>query len=245
MRRRFPQLMRRKGSRWTAGATAFQPSQVASYTYDWDSRYDVLEATSDPAEDTDPVSEWIDQASGISLLQASAPIRPTWDESGGPGGLPAVDFAPSGSYMDSSGISALAQPFTVYAVARRPSAATQTLYDGVTNRCILFRSGAQWVIYGGSASLLNTGLPAVDTWFLDEAVLNGASSSHRLDGGSKVTGANPGTGSWGEIRLGNNNPLTTPWNGKVARLLVFNDTLSAGDETAVRTYLASLYGVTV
>lgn len=247
MSRRFVGLSRRPGGRWTAGGGGeFHPSDLASYFADYDADLGVETTTGVPATDGQTVQRWLDQASGAAhLVQNTLANRPTYETDDGPNGHARMHFT-AASITRMEATMSLAQPSTIFLVGRSPFSATNMyFYDGTSTRQAAVKLSGNYSILAPIPACA-LAIPTADTWFLDEAEFNGASSSHRVDDGTPATG-NAGTATLSNLRVGAGNTLLTAiaLDGDIARFLIFNAVLSAGDKAKVRTYLGNLYGLTV
>ena len=244
---RLGKLLRRPDARGpSVGGTAFHPSSLASYFADYDADLGVERTTGNPAADGDTVQRWLDQASGgAHLVQNTAGNRPTYEVGDGPNGHNRMSFTASLLTRMEATMS-LAQPHTIFMVGRSPFSSTNMFfYDGTSTRSALAKLGTNFQLFSTTNSCTRA-VPAANTWFLDEAEFDGASSSHRVDAGTAATG-NPGAATLSNLRVGAGNTLSTATAllGDVTRLLVFNAILSTEDKARVRTYLGNLYGLTV
>ncbi len=75
-------------------------------------------------------------------------------------------------------------------------------------------------------------------------VYNGASSTLRIDGAEVVTG-DPGANAMGGITVGTWFDQTSPWDGLIAEIAIFDRLLDAAEIGQMETYLATRYGVTL
>lgn len=229
-----------------SNAVAFVPANLAAYFADYDADLGVEVTTGNPASDTDTVQRWLDQATGARhLTQATAGLRPTYRVGDGPNGHNRVFFTASLITRMEATMS-LAQPHTIFLIGRSPFSATNVFfYDGSSTRSALVKLSANFQLFSTAAACTQA-VPAANTWFVDEAEFNGASSLHRVDAATPATG-NPGAATLSNLRVGAGNFVSTAssLDGDISRLIIFNAILSAADKTAVRNYLAREYGVTV
>jgi hypothetical protein len=244
---RLRALFRRGGrSPVVGGAAPFAPSSLASYFADYDADLDVEVTTGNPASDGETVQRWLDQASGARhLIQNTMLSRPTYEVGDGPNGHNRISFTASQINRMEATMS-LAQPSTIFLVGRSPfSKANTYFYDGTSTRSALLKNFANFALLSTSQEC-TVSVPTANTWFLDEAEFNGASSRHRVNAGTAATG-NIGTATLSNLRVGAGNFLSASFalDGDIARLLIFNAVLSAGDKALVRTYLGNLYGIAV
>lgn len=224
----------------------YDPSSVASYYADYDPDTGAEVTTGNPAADGDTVQRLLDKAPGARhLTQATAGNRPTYEVGDGPNGHDRIFFTASALTRLEATMS-LAQPHTIFTIGRSPFSATNVFfYDGTSTRSGLVKLSSNFSLFS-TAQACNLAVPAANTWFLDEAEFNGASSSHRVDAGTPATG-NPGTATLSNLRVGAGNfvSIASALDGDIARLVIFSAVLSAADKADVRAYLAHLYGVTV
>lgn len=251
MRRRFPDLMRRAGSRWRTGgveSTPFHPSQIAAVKHFWESDSGVLEATADPAEDTDTVEFWQPTIGSLDLVQSTAGARPQYLTAGGPNGKPQLVFG-IGDYMDDAGPGSIsATPFHVFLVISQPSTWVNCfLFDSDgpagTRAAVWHDSGVMNQFQSTNGATLAA--PATATWLLLEACFLGSASSYmRFGAGAAATG-NCGNTGWAGFRLGGNRALTRTLNGNVAAFMIADAQISGTNLTNLRTWFNTEYGVTV
>lgn len=227
---------------------AYHPQTVPNYYADFDADDGAENTISNPATDGQTIERLLDQGpNALHLLQSTSNNRPRFETDDGPNGHARIAFdqVTNAKFMDNAGFSRN-QPLTVFTIARMGAAnTTAILYDGIgADRIVVYKSSTNFFIFAG-AGVGNTGLPT--GWFLDQAIFNGASSSHRLNAAAAVTG-NPGANSWGGLRLGGGTgtpSTTTSWVGDVSRWIIFDAILSDSNRDDVRQYLAYHYGVSV
>ena len=244
MRRRFPQLMRRKGARWTAGAVAFQPSSLASVAHFWEADSGTNEAASDPCEDGDGCQIWEPVIGSANFVQSSAGIRPVWNEDGGPNNLPYLEHL-SGRYMDAT-ISAMSPPFHVFHVCYRSVWGNNIMhFDGIsTDRAAVYGTGGVMRQYQTSLGASHT-FPTDGEWMLLEALFAGDSSSYIRYQDSSAASGDCGTDTWVNPRLGASQAATLPFNGRTSAFLIATSQISGTDLTNLRSWFGDKYGVTV
>lgn len=195
--------------------------------------------------DADPVTTWTDLGALLKdLTQSTATNKPIY-KTNIVNSLPVVRFDGSNDRMSTATFTAIAQPVTVFCVAKS-SALTGAQYFDTTNRP-LFGTNAtpRHTLYAGSSIL--TSAAAADTdWHVYSCIFNGASSIARRDGTSIITG-NPGTQSFGNVLYVGGDPISltsAPLNGDIAELGVYNSALGTTDHNNLGSGLATKYALT-
>lgn len=195
--------------------------------------------------DGDPVATWPDSSGlGRDATQATAAKKPTYRASRSTfSGQPVVEFDSADDFVQTASFTAMAQPNTVFAVAKVGATGAQRfMIDGFdfSNRHALFQeSSTNWQYYAGS--LVNDGTSNTNV-HLFQALFNGASSVLRVDGGAGTSG-NAGSNNLTGLTLGAQPSGTSNWGGDIAEVIVYNMSLSATEINGVALYLGAKYGL--
>lgn len=202
---------------------------------------DVLSFTT--LADTDPVETWPDESGNSrDASQGTAGKRPLYRLEVTPSGLPAVRFDGTDDRMVTGAFS-LSQPNTVFIVGKGAgvSASSRPFIDGIASTArhyIGFNGTTEWLMNAGGSSLTASGQDG--NYHVFRGLFNGASSSLHIDGVSTVTG-DPGSHACGGLSIGARWDDSNFLSCDVARILVYDGTLTAGEITDVRGYLTDLY----
>ena len=219
----------------------------------------VEEGASNPAEDGDVVTSWLDQSA--SGNDATAVVTPTFATN-------SVNFNPAVTLLDGS-----SEYFTVAGLNINPSTtdfsmiAVHRSTNSGDDQVIFSQSGGEdlLALESGSDAMyaemdnnkrLSTGPNIYDEWNLYGATYSGADGGGAEDltfyqkgdpdGGQNNITAISETGSW----IIGTRPNTTDdyWNGEFAELIVYAQDLDAsagGDLHKIESYLAIKYGITL
>ena len=199
------------------------------------------------ASDGDVVGRWEDIAANADHVnQAVAANKPTLQNGVADllNGHPVIRFDGVNDYLQGAFTTggAIAQPFTVFAVAKLTSAgaAFRFLTDGddAVSRLVLWQNNtAKFSIFFGNA--LDDG--ASDTaWHYWSALAKGANSELWIDGTSVISG-NAGANAPDGLTIGASATGTNRWVGDVAEIIIYASELSAADRVQVETYLDDRY----
>jgi hypothetical protein len=194
--------------------------------------------------DNTALSQWDDQSGNARhLTQGTGGLQPTY-QTNELNGLPVVRF--DGGDGLSATFTTLAQPGTVFLVARNsnPASSTFTMFIdaadvGATNRWVIGTSGtgADWQFYAGTA--VQTGTPDTD-YHLFTAVFDGASSYGRLDRVALFTSGLGSMSLGSGLRVGYNYNASGDFIvGDIAELVVYDSALSSGDRDDVESALTA------
>lgn len=155
----------------------------------------------------------------------------------------------SAHYLQSPTFTALAQPNTIFVVAKFASATVQNevLVDGESQRTILYAQQAS--INNLKTLRLQAGSVfdaiATDTsWHIFEASANGNASEIQLDGGPIYGGRTLTATGMDRVNIGVAAGPTTSFclDGDIAEIIVFDKGLSRSERARVRRYLAHKWG---
>lgn len=214
-------------------------------------------AGSTPATaNADPVGRWEDQSGkGRHATQATAGQRPTL-ATAFVNGRPALAFsAASFQGLATAAFGPLAQPNTIFAVARWTSFAAdvaRVLFDGRdSDRHLVFaniNSQSNNIVMQATNTVADSPAAAA-TWYLFRAVFNGAASELRSGRAqTQIAAGDVGAGGLAALFIGSIfDPAATSagqWHdGHIAELLVYDGLLSAGQAADVAAHLANKYGL--
>lgn len=155
----------------------------------------------------------------------------------------------SAHYLQSPTFTALAQPNTIFVVAKFSSSTVQNevLVDGESQRTILYAQ--QGSINNLKTLRLQAGSVfdaiATDTsWHIFEASANGNASEIQLDGGPIYGGRTLTATGMDRVNIGVAAGPTTSFclDGDIAEIIVFDKGLSRSERARVRRYLAHKWG---
>jgi hypothetical protein len=188
------------------------------------------------ASDGDPLTQWDDSSGNANHLTGSSPTYQTAELNA----LPVVD----GVDDRLSAAFTLAQPTTVFIVAQYHAArsANDTLFDGgpgLMNSMRAYRVVTGISLYaGGTLEDVALAMDVQTSYHYYTAIFNGASSSLKADEGTADTGS-PGTASPSGFTLASHGNVGEFGPVNVAEAFIFDSSLSAGDQTSMRDYLAA------
>ena len=167
-------------------------------------------------------------------------------------GLPVMRFDGTADYLQGAFTNggALAQPFTVFAVAQLDASVvnddvTRFMVDGddATNRLGLYKTSTTapdaWGIYAGTGLL---GSAADTDWNIWTGLFNGVSSQFWHNGISEASG-NAGAHQPDGISIGTSSGFTSFWKGDIAEIIIYAGNLPTADKNQVGSYLGQRYGI--
>lgn len=226
-------------------AAAFAPTDIAGLKA-WfkadGTLYQDSARTTLAAADADPVGSWSDgSGQNNHASQATAGSRPLL-KLGILNGRPVIRFDGANDRLQTAAFgAALAQPNTVFVVAKRTGGGAEAFLDGRTDATHLFRKnvGGSYNLYAGGDFVV---VAADANWHIVQGVFNGASSKARVDGGAAATG-NAGTSSMDGATVGSRANSSEWMNGDIAEILIYNANLSLAQLDQVGNYLAGRYGL--
>ena len=203
--------------------------------------------------DGDVVGRWEDlTANADHVNQAVAGSKPTLQNAAGDllNGQPVVRIDAVDDYLQGAFTTggAMAQPYTIFVVAQTSAtgAANHYLFDGDdgVNRAVIFNDGA----FGGGdfsfyAGVVQHGGAEDANWHIWTAFFNGATSS-LWNGGVVEVAADPGANGMDGITVGAKNDGTSPWDGDITEIIIYDLNLSDADKNQVGQYLAARYSLT-
>ena len=204
------------------------------------------------------VGRWEDiTANADHVNQAGVAPRPTLQNGAGDllNGCPVVRFDGIEDYLMGAFTTggALAQPFTVFAVAALDAAAvnddvSRKIYDSddAVNRMIAGQYGGsipnRWYVYAG-AVLGPTAAASNSNWNLWTSLYNGATSQLWHNGVSLAGPGNAGAHNADGLTIGGAFDVTAQWDGDITEIIIYDADLSTADDNQVGNYLATRYGL--
>ncbi len=223
------------------GNAGFSPSTIPGLKYwfeSWDPRTMITTSGGATlcASDGDRCGRWLEKSgNGFDLQQPTDANRVTY-KTGGPNGVPYLRGASAGAlYLQvASGLLALAQPSTIFAVYRKYSGGAY-VYDsalGSARNALLDNAGAEDMFAGAEL----TGGTTNSNWRISTAQFYGIASKLRIDG-VQVASGDAGTASMDGITIGHNSGSGNDVD--VAALLVYNAALTAPQIAQIERYLNS------
>ncbi len=203
--------------------------------------------------DSTAVASWAATAGleNAALTQATSGQRPVY-RTGRINGLPTVQFTAASSHNLDSGVWSATRlvPKTVLTVFRYATFNGNVFTGRSGIFCYAGPNGANLSIGAGNTGEVNFTLPNATTAFhVMGAIYNGASSAVHLDSRAATTTGTTGTGGGAGLpglRLGTNSAGTGSYlDGEVAECIVYDRALTAPEMSALMSYLASKYNLTV
>lgn len=152
--------------------------------------------------------EW--RSGTYNALQADPAKQPTFVESAN-GGHPALRFD-GNDYLQVTGFT-YSQPNTILVVAKfdLPIAAAFPVFDGVSDRELLYASSGLWRLFAGDVADLGANDTSQHVFV---STFNGASSTLSIDGVTS-SAVNSGTNAISGITIGASGPLTSFFYGDI------------------------------
>jgi hypothetical protein len=200
------------------------------------------------------VATWADSSpNGYDLAQGTGSLQPLY-QTNEVNGLACLEFDGTDDYLvNTAAAFDVAQPFTVYQVLKqRTWTDTDWIWDSNTaSEAGLLQLGTTpgVQIWAGSSFVATNSHLTLDTWAVVTVIFNGASSSVRVDHATAnrtPTTGNPGTtGIENGFVLGAQKDFSSASAISVAEWICYSGSASAGDQTSVRAYLGTKYGITV
>lgn len=200
------------------------------------------------------VSAWADQSgNGHHALQGSSAKQPGYLATGGPTGVPAIDFSVATGAVLSTGAFTIAEPIE-WCVACRCSNVNATNFlvnqsnsltvHGITSTT----SGGSCIIAVSDNSQTTSPNQTLSsgTDFIVNGNFNGSNiSGLYIDNGTLHGG--DGSSNGAIINIGNQTRTTSTvsWNSLIEEVTLFNHVLSAADRKSLTEYMGSRYGISV
>lgn len=222
------------------GGSSFVPSDLANMTL-W------LKSDTGTSSQVDgtAISQWDDQSgNGFNAVQATAAKQPTYRASV-VNGHPTIRFDGTDDLMTTTFSSTLAQPNTVFFVAKINVSGDKAFMDGLsdTTRAMVREFSGAWHYYAGGAATVSGGTP--DTaWHIFGMTWDGASSSLDVDGVTVASG-DSGTQGLGGLTIGALYAGSIPFNGDFAEIAVYSDSKTSEEKTNWYNYASSRYNITI
>lgn len=195
------------------------------------------------------VSSWTDLSGNSNdLTQATTTKQPTWAADSGPNSTPAISFDGVDDFLRAT--FTLAQPYHLFLVVQPTASATsagnETVCDGaVGNSGRIWTSATDVLTFSTDGSNTLSQSVDEDAWHWLEVLAATTSSSFIADDNAADTG-NVGTGSPGGLCLGLfGDQISGPLDCIVAEVILTDAAVTGDDLTALRSYIADRYGLTV
>lgn len=202
------------------------------------------------ADGSNNVSAWADQTGNYTVAQGTSGNQPTLVSSD-INGKPALRFSGSQSLSQSTLLGAgVNQDMTIIAVENttNPASSEDSIYlgSGGASRGIGYYNSDQYADFSSPATETGAAAPATGA-FVTEAVTLDSTLQHAVfsrngivTGASKMYSLASVTAG---LFVGNRADGTTPWQGDIAELLVFDHQLTASEMDQVGGYLGDKYGI--
>lgn len=224
---------------WAGGALPF-PSVTNLYAH-WDFQAANVTKTTTVSAVTDL------SGNGRTLAQSTSGNQPTWN-SADFNGYDSASFDNSNDFMYVT--VAQAQPLDIWMACILPTwtnndgllSLRDSSVDGTDLR--VSNSGVTPQVKQFGSSIGNTISPTLGNRVLIRASFNGASSFLQLNGGTKQTGTNPGTGDATYIIVGAHGLAPSGVSDiKVAKICVFSAVKSSTEETDLTNFFLNNYAI--
>lgn len=190
------------------------------------------------------VSQWSDLSGNARHATQSTTSKKPIYVAGGTNGLPHLDFAGGDDALLTSTGFTLAQPNTIFIVAKYDAAAAdQTLFSsasGSGRQMMTTTGGGSYALDAGS--FVSTGQGATTgTTYVFSVVFNTSSSKFFRDGTQYGGTMSLGTDSLVGLGIGTDAGAGTPvgHDGTICEILVYNSALSDANRQAVEAYLTT------
>lgn len=196
-----------------------------------------------PLDGSSNVEQWRDK-SGFNrhLGQTTSANRP--DYASTLNGRPVVSFSGSPETMVTTATLSLAQPTTVFCVARVTSAAltSNIFFDGPSARTSLYRPVGSWGMFAGTVL---TGATPDNNWHVFAATFNSTSSALRVDAAQVLSGnAGAGSATLTTFQVGAFS-ATQYLIGSIGEIILYGGALPSATASLVERYLAAKWGITL
>jgi hypothetical protein len=221
-----------------------------------------LKADNDVTQSSNNVSFWQDMIGNNSAIQNTSGAQPQYVSSA-IAGLPAISFNGSSQFLQLT--PAMTTSFTsgatIFLVAKPTAVTTNARFldfgNGATSDNILLfeptNTGVSFQVYNGSTGgniVTSSSAVTLNQYQLVEAEHNGNLVDTAQIYTNGVQGASGTSNSFQNVNrnscfLGTNYAQSIFYQGQIAELLVYSRPLSAGERTAVETYLFERYQLAV
>lgn len=214
----------------------------------------VEEAASDAAEDTDPVLNWLDNTiHNNNATQTTGVNKPIFNEN-------TINFNPTidfdGTNHEMTATTTSNATMTIFAVAEGTFSATKNLLNldnGANGLVDLEQTGATTLRgrYNNGTTdsgIVSTTIASGTPFLINYDHITGGSSELFDSGVSQGTTSADANNLSGSITAGigaNPSSSGTRWNGGIAEMIVYNQTLTSGERDQIESYLAIKYGITL
>ena len=210
--------------------------------------------TTPVANNNDPVGAWTDKVSGLSVVQATAGLRPIY-LTNVQNGMPVVRFnGASGTLLESTATISMSTPNTIIVVAI--DRGTSQVFGGIFSHeksMSLFSSGTVYWLdsWGGNTAACT--VPAVNVFHVITAQYTQDSTTNSkmyYDGtlysscSNNIGGTSSGAG---RVELGGRAWSGYPgriFKGDIAEVIVYNRVINAGERATIEAYLLAKWGIT-
>ncbi len=197
------------------------------------------------------VSQWTDRVSAQAFVQGTGAYQPTTGTTQ-LNGRNVLNFARTsgtvGQWLAITGVASTAQPLTIFYVANLSGYDRTQGYNvfgsnGQVRSVYHSTSADAWSIFGASPVL--SGGTSGNGLLLTTTILNGASSSARVNGTQVISGTTGTTGIATNAVVGAANTTGTinPWSGYVAEVIVYSGVLTGGQITSIESALQTKWGL--
>jgi hypothetical protein len=196
-----------------------------------------------------PVSSWPDLSGhSYNLIQSTGIYQPLY-KTNRLNGLPTLSFDGVDDYLNVAFGTTFNQPNTIFGVGKFNNGEDwQYAYDGNDSS---FRNGlliySAWPYFsaltaGGDIDVINYVNGIAGNWGQVTSIYNGAGSYLRTNRSFTASG-NPGSDGLNGFIAGNSAALSTPLNGELAELIIYNRELSYYEIYQLENYLAKKWGI--
>ena len=207
----------------------------------------VLNLSSNPASDGDPILTWDDQSGNGN--NASVPYASPYFKASAQNNLPSIQLTGSGNQGLLVSVNRTFPETQFYVCYDDPSdSGDRTVVDGNQNARRLLtqhtdKSGyPNWSLYYSGTPVRNTWAPQ-GTWSIVSVVQNGALSTFRVNG--NPVSCNLGNISSNQLSIGNDGGFVTGLVGYISEAILYPKALAANDMASVERYLSIKYNIPI
>jgi hypothetical protein len=190
------------------------------------------------------VSAWADQSgNGNDVTQATGTDQPLWVDAV-LNSLPVIRFSQSnGEGLVRNASPTISQPYSVVAVLKTDNLGSdgQVMFSFSASRGAYITSTEKASAYCGAAGITGGTTLNTSTYYWIVWNLNSTSSEIFVNGSSDASG-NVGTDGVSGYQV-SGIASGGPWGGDLAELIVYSQTMTAGNITTLDGYFASRYGI--